>query len=71
MTAPCLPPRPFTVTSRAGESGGGLVVVDGVETIDASNVPADCSHSYFAEDRRIMEDPPLLQGGQRAADRLA
>jgi esterase/lipase superfamily enzyme len=57
---------------RAGESGDGLVVVDGVETIDASDVSGGLlGHSYFAEDRRIMEDIySLLQGGQRAADRF-
>lgn len=57
---------------RAGESGDGLLVVDGVETIDASDVSGGLlGHSYFAEDRRVMEDIySLLQGGQRAADRF-
>ena len=57
---------------RAGESGTGLVVVDGVETIDASETTGGLlGHSYFAEDRRIMEDIfALLQTGQRADRRF-
>jgi esterase/lipase superfamily enzyme len=57
---------------RAGESGTGLVVVEGVETIDASDISGGLlGHSYFAEDRRIMEDIfALLQTGQRADRRF-
>jgi esterase/lipase superfamily enzyme len=57
---------------RAGETGEGLVVVNGVETIDASDVSGGLlGHSYFAEDRRIMEDIfALLQTGQRANERF-
>ena len=57
---------------RAGDSGEALVVVDGMETIDASAVSGGLlGHSYFAEDRRIMEDIfGLLQTGQRADDRF-
>jgi esterase/lipase superfamily enzyme len=57
---------------RAGESGDGLVIVDGVETVDASDVSGSMlGHSYFAEDRRIMEDIfSLLQSGQRAENRF-
>ncbi len=57
---------------RAGESGDGLVIVEGVETIDASDVSGGLlGHSYFAEDRRIMEDIyALLQGSQRATHRF-
>ncbi len=57
---------------RAGETGEGLVVVSGVETVDASDVSGGLlGHSYFAEDRRIMEDIfALLQTGQRADDRF-
>ena len=57
---------------RAGESGDGLVVIDGVETIDASDVSGTIlGHSYFSEDRRIMEDIfSLLQSGQRADNRF-
>ena len=64
--------KAFHGYSRAGESGAGLVVVDGVETIDASEVTGGLlGHSYFAEDRRIMEDIfALLQTGQRADQRF-
>jgi esterase/lipase superfamily enzyme len=57
---------------RAGDSGEKLVVVDGMETIDASDAAGGLlGHSYFAEDRRIMEDiSALLQSGQRADQRF-
>jgi esterase/lipase superfamily enzyme len=57
---------------RAGDSGESLVVVDGMETIDASDATGGLlGHSYFAEDRRIMEDIfGLLQTGQHADDRF-
>jgi len=57
---------------RAGDSGEALVVVDGMETIDASDASGGLiGHSYFAEDRRIMEDIfGLLQTGQRADNRF-
>jgi len=57
---------------RAGESGDGLVVIDGLETIDASDASGGIlGHSYFAEDRRMMEDiSALLQTGQRADQRF-
>lgn len=62
----------FNGYSRTGESGEALVVVDGVETIDASEVTGGfIGHSYFAEDRRIMEDIfGMLQTGQRADHRF-
>jgi len=42
---------------RAGESGDRLVVVPGVETIDASAISTDfLGHSYFASDRRLLAD---------------
>ncbi|MGB5339751.1 MAG: alpha/beta fold hydrolase [Gammaproteobacteria bacterium] len=64
--------KAFHGYARAGETGDGLVVIDGVETIDASNVSGGIlGHSYFAEDWRIMEDIfSLLQTGQRADNRF-
>jgi esterase/lipase superfamily enzyme len=64
--------KAFHGHSRAGDSGEALVVVEGMETIDASVVSGGLlGHSYFAEDRRIMEDIfGLLQSGQRADDRF-
>jgi esterase/lipase superfamily enzyme len=57
---------------RAGDSGEGLVIVSGVETVDASGVSAAfLGHSYFAEERHIMEDLfALIQLGQRADNRF-
>ncbi|MEN8206801.1 MAG: alpha/beta fold hydrolase [Pseudomonadota bacterium] len=57
---------------RAGDSGEDLVVVEGMETIDASDAAGGLlGHSYFSEDRRIMEDIfGLLQTGQRADNRF-
>ena len=65
--------KAFNGYPRAGEAGEGLVIVDGVETIDASSISSGLlGHSYFAEDRRVMEDIfSLLQTGQRADDRFA
>lgn len=58
--------------ARAGDSGEGLVIVPGVETVDASQASSGLiGHSYFSEDRRIMEDIyALLQTGQRADNRF-
>lgn len=57
---------------RAGDSGKGLVLVPGVETVDASGASGGLfGHSYFAEDRRIMEDIfAILQTGRRADARF-
>ncbi|MFK8068589.1 MAG: alpha/beta hydrolase, partial [Gammaproteobacteria bacterium] len=64
--------KAFHGYARAGDAGADLVVVDGVETIDASDASGGLlGHSYFAEDRRIMEDIfSLLQTGQRADNRF-
>jgi len=64
--------KAFHGYARAGDAGEGLLVADGVETVDASDVSASLlGHSYFAEDRRIMEDIfALLQTGQRAENRF-
>lgn len=64
--------RAFHGYARAGESGDGLVIVPGVETIDASQATVGfIGHSYFTEDRRIMEDIyGILQTGQRADKRF-
>lgn len=57
---------------RAGDSGEDLVIVPGVETVDASGTEGGVlGHSYFAEDRRIMEDIfGIVQTGQRADNRF-
>jgi esterase/lipase superfamily enzyme len=62
----------FHTYKRAGQSGDGLVVVNGIETIDASNVGATdlFGHSYFADTKEILSDILfLIQKRQRAAQR--
>jgi len=42
---------------RAGDSGAGLVVVDGVETIDVSRIDLSLlGHSYYGSSEPILED---------------
>jgi esterase/lipase superfamily enzyme len=58
--------------ARAGDAGQGLVVVPGVETIDASTVDTSfLAHSYFAETRSVLSDMfYLIRDGQRADRRF-
>ncbi|WP_342116946.1 alpha/beta hydrolase [Pseudoduganella sp. OTU4001] len=58
--------------ARAGESGAGLIVAKGVETIDASGVDTGfIRHAYFAEQRSALSDMYyLVQKQARAADRF-
>lgn len=53
---------------RAGDSTDGLVIVKGIETIDASGVDTSfLSHSYFADTNSIISDIfDLIQSGKRA-----
>ncbi|QGZ42865.1 alpha/beta hydrolase [Pseudoduganella flava] len=57
--------------ARAGDSGAGLVVVPGVETIDASKVDTSfIGHSYYAQGRSTLADmhyliSQQLRAGQR------
>lgn len=57
---------------RAGDSGQGLVVVPGIETIDASGTDTSLlGHSYFAENRSVLSDIfYLIRNGQRAEQRF-
>jgi esterase/lipase superfamily enzyme len=49
--------KTFNGHPRAGDSGRGLVIVPGVETVDVSDASRGLlGHTYFSEDRRIMED---------------
>ena len=56
---------------RAGDAGKGLVIVKGIETIDASGVDTSfLSHSYFATTSTIIADIlDLIKSGKRATDR--
>jgi len=58
--------------ARAGESGPGLVVAPGVETIDASKVDTGfIGHTYFAEQRSALSDMYyLIKQHARAAERF-
>ena len=54
---------------RAGDSGQGLVVVSGIETIDATHVDTGLlGHSYFAETRSIIDDMYYLIRYSHRAD---
>ncbi|REJ82803.1 MAG: alpha/beta hydrolase [Acidobacteria bacterium] len=57
---------------RAGDSGRGLVVADGIETVDATAVDTSLlGHSYFGEARSVVSDLFYLMGrGLRARDRF-
>ena len=58
--------------ARAGDAGQGLVVVPGIETIDATAVDTSfVGHSYFAETRSILSDMfYLIRDDQRADQRF-
>ena len=57
---------------RAGESGEGIVITAGVETIDATGVDTSfMGHSYYAEARSVLSDIfYLIRNSQRANDRF-
>lgn len=43
--------------ARAGDSGGGLVIVNGVDTIDSTNAETDfVGHTYYASSKSIIAD---------------
>ncbi len=56
---------------RAGDAGDDVVIVEGVETIDASGIDTSfLSHSYFATTSAIIADIlDLIKSGKRAKDR--
>lgn len=59
---------------RAGDSGAGLVVMKGMETIDATNVDTNLfwglGHAYVADDRNVLSDLYyLIEKGFRASSR--
>lgn len=57
---------------RAGDSGAGLVIAAGIETIDASNTDTSfLGHSYYAERRSILADMfYVITEGRRADNRF-
>jgi len=56
---------------RAGEAGSQIVVLKGIETIDASGQDSSfLSHSYFATTSNLIKDIfDLMKSGKRATDR--
>ncbi|MFH1245181.1 MAG: alpha/beta hydrolase, partial [Candidatus Omnitrophota bacterium] len=63
----------FNGYPRAGDSGAGLVIAPGIETIDAANVDTSfLGHSYFAEARSVLSDIfYLIRDGKRADERFS
>ncbi len=57
---------------RAGDSGSGLVIVPGIETVDATHVDTSfLKHSYFAETGSVLSDMfYLIRDGMRADQRF-
>jgi esterase/lipase superfamily enzyme len=57
---------------RAGDSGQGLVLIPGIETIDATSVDTSLlGHAYFAETRSVLSDMfYLIRTGARADQRF-
>lgn len=54
---------------RAGDSGAGMLIVAGVETIDASGVDTSfMKHAYFAEQRSALSDMFYLIRNHARAD---
>ncbi len=64
--------KKFHGSPRAGDAGQGLVVVSGIETIDATGTDTSLvGHSYFAEARSVLSDIfYLIRDGQRAGQRF-
>jgi esterase/lipase superfamily enzyme/uncharacterized protein YjbI with pentapeptide repeats len=64
--------RKFHGNPRAGESGKNLVVAEGVETIDSSEVDTSIfGHSDFVDDRILLTDiNTIIEDGKRADDRF-
>ncbi|RNC86719.1 MAG: alpha/beta hydrolase [Winogradskyella sp.] len=57
--------------ARAGDAGEKLVLIDGVETIDATGIDTSLlSHSYFADTNSIIADIfDIIKSGKRAINR--
>ena len=57
---------------RTGDSGEGLVILDGIETIDAANVDTNLlGHWYYAESRLVLSDIfYLFKYGKTADERF-
>lgn len=64
--------RRFNGEARAGDAGRGLVVMPGLETIDATSVDTSLlGHSYFGENRTVLADLFQVLRGDSTADRAS
>src|SRR5262249_35136592 len=63
--------RKLHVYARAGDSSGGVLIVGGVDTVDASGIDtSQLGHSYYSGAKPVLSDiADLLKSGHRAADR--
>lgn len=57
---------------RAGDSGSGLILMNGIETIDASHVDTGfLGHSYFADSKSVLSDIfNIINNGQAPDNRF-
>lgn len=65
--------KTFHGYARAGDAGSGLVVMSGIETIDASATDTSLlGHSYYGDARSVLSDLYyLVREGKRAPQRFA
>jgi esterase/lipase superfamily enzyme len=64
--------RRFNGEARAGDAGPGLVVMPGLQTIDATAVDTSLfGHSYFGENRTVLTDLFQVLRGAPIADRAS
>jgi esterase/lipase superfamily enzyme len=58
--------------ARAGDAGNGIIILAGMETIDASQVDSSMvGHSYYAENRSVIADIfYVLKDHRRAQERF-
>ncbi len=63
----------FHGQARAGDAGENLIVMKGIDTIDATSVSSSfLGHAYFAEARSILSDIfSIIHYGHRPSQRLA
>lgn len=62
----------FSSYPRAGQAGQNMVIVPGIETIDASNVKADfLNHSYFSQSSALLSDIfNIIKEGRKSSERF-
>lgn len=62
----------FSNYPRAGQAGNAIIILPGMDTIDASNVNSDfIGHSYFGDSSNILSDIfYIIHNGQRPIERF-